>query len=281
MGLIDFILNVAGILLWLNWRASRFDPLVTRTPATLVGTLKPATPSKFRGWHFLVGLLGLLGIRALLYGIIGPAVDWNPSLPLGAISVAFRSDHLVRILLYSLLSFLVAIGVFYLWLLLFSIVNGRSADEEPLQKLIKLHLGWIDRWPWAVKAALPALTCFAAWYLLSFGLARLGMIPPVRSPAHRIEQSLILVFQAYLTWKYPIVVVLGASLLGSYIYFGSSPLWSFIHATGRRLMLPLRGIPLQIGRVDFAPVLALALVFLATELGSRGLAHFLEVRPPF
>ena len=26
MSLIDFILNLAGLLLWLNWRSIRFDP---------------------------------------------------------------------------------------------------------------------------------------------------------------------------------------------------------------------------------------------------------------
>ena len=39
MGLIDFILNLAGVLLWLGWRSIRFDPLGRSTPATLVGTL--------------------------------------------------------------------------------------------------------------------------------------------------------------------------------------------------------------------------------------------------
>jgi hypothetical protein len=35
MALIDLILNLAGLLLWLNWRSVRFDPLGKRTPATL------------------------------------------------------------------------------------------------------------------------------------------------------------------------------------------------------------------------------------------------------
>ena len=30
MGYVDFILNLAGLLLWLNWRSDRFDPLVKR-----------------------------------------------------------------------------------------------------------------------------------------------------------------------------------------------------------------------------------------------------------
>lgn len=40
MDIVDLILNLAGLLLWLNWRSLRFDPLVKRTPATLMGTLR-------------------------------------------------------------------------------------------------------------------------------------------------------------------------------------------------------------------------------------------------
>ena len=58
MGYVDFILNLAGLLLWLNWRSIRFDPLVKRTPATLMGTLRPAAPKKLRRWHLLVLLAG-------------------------------------------------------------------------------------------------------------------------------------------------------------------------------------------------------------------------------
>jgi hypothetical protein len=64
MPLIDFILNLAGLLLWLNWRSSRFDPLAHTSAATLAGTLKRAEPRRFQGWPFLGGLVGLLLLRA-------------------------------------------------------------------------------------------------------------------------------------------------------------------------------------------------------------------------
>ena len=47
MGFVDFILNLAGLLLWINWRAAMFDPLGKRTPATLIGTLRRAAPANF------------------------------------------------------------------------------------------------------------------------------------------------------------------------------------------------------------------------------------------
>ena len=60
MGLIDFILNLAGVLLWLSWRSMGMDPLTRTTPATLVGTLRRAEPRRLKGWQFPVGLAALL-----------------------------------------------------------------------------------------------------------------------------------------------------------------------------------------------------------------------------
>ena len=76
MALIDFILNLAGLLLWLNWRSVRFDPLGKRTPATLIGTLRRAEPRRWRRWHLLAALGGLLLLRAVFYWQIGAAANW-------------------------------------------------------------------------------------------------------------------------------------------------------------------------------------------------------------
>ena len=74
MGIIDFILNLAGLLLWLNWRSLRFDPLGKRTPATLIGTLRRAEPRRLRRWHLPAALGGLLLLRAVFYWQIGSGV---------------------------------------------------------------------------------------------------------------------------------------------------------------------------------------------------------------
>ena len=131
MGIIDFILNLAGLLLWLNWRSLRFDPLGKRTPATLIGTLRRAEPRRLRRWHLPAVLGGLLFLRAVLYWQIGSGVGWAAGkLNLGVIELSFRSDYFGHILLFSLFSFGLTLGVFYLWLLLFSLINGRGAEGE-------------------------------------------------------------------------------------------------------------------------------------------------------
>ena len=130
MGIIDFILNLAGLLLWLNWRSLRFDPLGKRTPATLIGTLRRAEPRRLRRWHLPAVLGGMLFLRAVLYWQIGSGVGWAAGkLNLGVIELSFRSDYFGRILLFSLCSFGLTLGVFYLWLLLFSILAGAGTDS--------------------------------------------------------------------------------------------------------------------------------------------------------
>src|ERR1700685_3188521 len=134
MGYVDFILNLAGVLLWLNWRSVRFDPLNKRTPATLIGTLRRAAPQRFRRWHLLAALGALLVLRALFYWQIGSAAHWSGKLSLGVITLFFSSDSFVRILLFSFLSFGLTLGIFYLWLLLLSILGG----PEPIHGLVRV-----------------------------------------------------------------------------------------------------------------------------------------------
>ncbi len=281
MGWIDFILNLAGILLWLNWRSIRFDTLVRTSPATLAGTLRRAEPRRLKHWHSLAALGGLLLVRALLYWQLGPAAGWTPSLHPGGLDVAvpFRSDSWGRMLLFSGLSFGMTLAVCYLWLLLLSLVNGCRMESDPLQKLVRLHLGRVDRWPWPVKSLLPLLVGVLLWYLLSLFLARLDMILPASSRTHRLEQALVVGLGSYLSWKYLIGGLLALYLVGSYVYLGNQPVWTFIACTGRNLLAPLRWIPLRLGRADFAPLVAIALVFFATELARRGLTALYERLP--
>jgi uncharacterized protein YggT (Ycf19 family) len=271
MGLIDFILNLAGVLLWLSARSLRFDPLVKTSAASLAGTLRRAAPNRLRAWHFLAMLAGLLFCRAVIYGQIGPAVNWTPNLRLGAIVIAFRSDMFGRMLLFSVLSFALTLGVFYLWCLFLSLVNGGAADTNSLQRLVTLHLGRVAQWPWQVKLILPLAVVVVLWLGLGLLLTRWELIPPAASAVRRMEEGLVLGLGAYLTWKFVIAGCLVFFVFSSYIYFGSHPFWNFVGSTGHNLVRPLTWLPLRAGKVDFTPVLEIALVFAASEFAERGL----------
>jgi uncharacterized protein YggT (Ycf19 family) len=278
MALIDFILNLAGLLLWLNWRSVRFDPLGKRTPATLIGTLRRAGPRRWRRWHLLAALGGLLLLRALFYWQIGSAAHWTGALNLSVITLSFRSDFFARMLWFSVFSFGLTLGVFYLWLLLLSILAG--PEPSSFHRLVRMQLGRIDGWSRGVKFLLPLMVMAMFWWLATWLLAWLQIIPQPVSATHRIEAALIVGLNSYLIWKYVIGVLLALHLLNSYIYFGKHPFWSYVNAEARILLSPLRSVPLQAGKADFAPVVGLALVFLAAELAGRGL-FFLYGRLPF
>ena len=270
MNWVDLILNIAGLLLWVNWRAGKFDPIGNRIPATLVGTLRSTQSiqiQKVQRWSLPVFLCALLFLRALLYYAMGPALRWAGTIDLGVISLSFRSDWFGRILLFSVLSFIVALGIFYSCLLLLSLLKG----PKPVHDFVRIQLGRVDAWPWAVKLFLPLVVTAICWWGLNWALVWLHVIPPPVSEMHRLGESLIIALQGYLLWKFPIAVLLVLHLLNNYIYFGRNQIWNYADATGEILLSPLRKIPLRAGRVDFAPVIGIALLFAIAIFAELGL----------
>ena len=269
MGLIDFILNLAGLLLWLNWRAAKADPLGKSKPATLIGTLRRAEPGKPGWWHLPAVLGGLLLLRALFYWQIGSAAGWIGKLDLGATVVFFRSNSFGQMLLFSMFSFARMFGIMYLWLLLLSILSG----PMPTHRLVKMQLGEMDGWPRWIKFLLPLIVIALVWGLASWPFAWLHP-KPAMSAAHRIEESLIIALGSYLVWKFLIAALLALYLLNSYIYFGKNPFWSYVNATAKQLLRPLEKIPLRAGRADFAPIAGIALAFLLAGCVQDGIKLF-------
>ena len=270
MSVIDLILNLAGLLLWISWRAVPFDPMTRTKPATLPGTLRRAEPTRVRPWHFLIALVLLLLARAIFYWLIGPALEWTAGIKLGAISISFRSDHFSRMLLFSFASFAHSFMIFYLWLLLLSLLNPRSTEADSCQRFVRIQLGKIHSWPWLVKLLLPFFAALVIWLLAGYFLGLWGIVPAAQSWLHRAEQGVVLGLGTYFIWKYAIAAVLGLHLLNTYVYLGNHPLWHFVNVAANRLLLPLKSIPLRIGKVDFAPVVGIALVFVLAEFAENG-----------
>ena len=262
MGLIDFILNLAGVLLWLSWRSIGMDPLTRTTPATLVGTLRRAEPRRMRGWQLLVGLAALLLLRAVLYRQIGPEADWTSKLNLFFVVLAFRSDQYLLTMLFSLLSFARMLIICYFWLLALVVINRRNAELDPLHKMLRLHLGPVARWPWLLQVLLPLVVITGLWMALHPLLTHFGIISPVRSPAHLAEQGLLIGTALYFTLQYLLPVFLLLHLVTSYVYLGSNPVWDFVGVTARNLAAPLRWLPLRLARFDFAPLAGVILILL-------------------
>jgi uncharacterized protein YggT (Ycf19 family) len=263
--LLDFILNLAALSLWVAWRTAKFDPLNQSTPTTLAGTIRRAEPARLKPWHLLLILGLLLLVRAWVYWQIGPLLDWTPSLKLGTVAPPFRSDFFSRSLLYSILSFGSILALFYLWLLLFSMLNHGKGEPGPVQKFVGLQLGFIERWWWPFKVALPFCVLTAFWLGISPFFVGSKIIPPYVSMAHRLEQAATIGLGVYLWWQYLLYAILLLYLLSSYIYLGEHPFLRFVSATGHNLLSPLRVLPLRIAKLDFAPFIAIALIFFLAE----------------
>ena len=266
MGLIDFILNLAGVLVWLSWRSLRFDPLVKTTPATLVGTLRRAEPWRSKGWQYLAGLAALLVLRALLYRQIGPEAEWRPGLNLCYFVPRFHSDRLLPVMLFSVLSFARMLIICYFWLLALAIINRHNPEPDPIQKMVRLHLGPVPHWPLILQLLLPLLLVTGLWIALYPLLVQLGITSRVQSIAHLAEQGVLIASSLMITLQYLLPVFLLLHLVASYVYLGSNALWEFIGATASNMLAPLRRLPLRVARFDFSPLVCVILIFALLHL---------------
>lgn len=259
MGLLDFILNIAGVLLWMNWRSQRLDPLSRATPATLVGTIKKTQPGNLPRWQFALIIGALVCLRAFVYLEIGPAVNWTPTLDLGAIAPAFRSNLFSQQLLFSALSLLRALIIFYSWLLFLALVN-RETNPDPVQKLILVQLGRPGRWPAWLQAILPIVSGALLWLAIYPMLARLGIINWAASPQHLAGQCFVVGAATILSLKFLLPTFLVLHLVVSYVYLGNNPIWEFINTTARNVLRPIDYLPLRAGKIDLAPVVGIGLI---------------------
>jgi hypothetical protein len=269
-GALDFLLNIVGLLLWFNWRAGGMK-LETPGVISLAGTLQKTESIEPRRWFSFGCVIALLVVRAMLYCQIGSQVNWIAAFDLTAMVLPFRSDALGLMFLFSALSFLVALGVVYASLLLLSVINNASKVSDHFTRVLFLQLSWFGKWPWPLRLLLGPVAAALLWMALEPLLQRLGIFPAPRNRAHAWEIAGIMAGCLVVSWKYVISLFLGLHLLNSYVYLGNSSFWHFVTLTGNRLSLPLRWLPMRVGKVDFAP----ALILVATIWGSHLLSVWL------
>jgi hypothetical protein len=256
---IDAILNLAIALLWLQWRSNRtaLAPLPTKS---LLSLLKPTEQTR-AGAGILLTLAAVVVLRAFFYWQIGAPLGWMATLRLGVTPIHFRSDFLGLMLLYSTLAAARVVVVAFLWLALLHAVNRRAPAEEPFTKWTRRLLGRAARWPWWTAFLWPLAAGTLGWLALHPLLIALKLLPASTTFARLAGEALVTGAGAYLAWEPLLLGALLLHVLNSYIYFGTHPFWGFIELTGRNLLRPLAALPLRVGRIDFAPVAALALVW--------------------
>ncbi len=265
MSSIDLLLNVAGVLLWLNWRSFAFDPLLKSSPATLVGTLRRAEPYRLKRWQVLSSLGSLLFLRAVLYWQLGSTANWTPKLDLLLVVLPFQIHFFESALLFSMASFFRALTVLYFWFLALAFVNRGMEDSEPLHKLVRLQLGRLARLPRWAQLFVPIVLITLAWIAIHPFLVHASVITATRSWSHLLLQGLLVSVPVYLSLKYLFPFCLLIHLVISYVYVGRSPVWDYVSATSQRLLSPLRRLPLRFARIDLGPVIAAVLILVLLD----------------
>jgi hypothetical protein len=265
MNIIDWLLNIACVFLWIDWRSGRIGR--PQTALSIASALRHTGRPSSRGLGSLAALFAILLIRPLFYFSIGPSINWTGSLNFIAIAIPWRSDVLSRMYLFSTLSFLIALGIYYSWLFLLAGVNrhrGPINDEDVMHRFVRGQLGLLDRIPWWLKLFIPSLVAAIFWMLLSILLVELELIPPTQNPNAMRGQATAFALAALLSWKWLLVFIFIVHLLNLYVYLGTHPVWTYLSASARIVLYPLSF--LRVGKFDLSPVVGIAIVLLVTEL---------------
>ncbi len=271
MGLLDFILNLAGLLIWLNWR---FLILAKRDPGpggiSLAGTLKSTASARAPSWPYLAGLGGLLLLRALAYYTIGSNLHSNMILSLGIVPISFNPRMLMRMFLFSGLSFLVFAGIFYFWMLLFSIVTRNVTEPDACLRLLRQHLGWWHRRPVWFRLLSPFVLAAAFWLVFGRILEEMGMFPAQSSASVRFFRAFLVGVYAYTFWIPPLVGLLVLYVAQSYVYFGDAAFWKFVQTSGRIVVSWVGKWQIRFQQVEITPIVMVILLWWIGWTGQIG-----------
>jgi hypothetical protein len=263
MNLVDWILNIAAVFLWMEWRSTRTAK--PQSVLSIAGTVRAAGRGPGQGIGSLAGVALLFLVRPAFYYTVGSAVNWIPTLDFLSISIPWRSDLLGRMYIFSTLTFLKAFAYYYAWLLLLSAVNRKLTDEDLMQRFIRGQLGWLEKLPWWFKLLLPSIVTAIAWAGLVQLLITLDLIPGDVAGRNIRGQAGAFALAALLAWKWLLIGLFLVHLLNIYLYIGTHPIWGYIGATSRKLLLPF--FFLRFGRLDLSPLAGAIAVFALARWG--------------
>lgn len=277
---LDWMVDLAGLFLWLGWRGFGAVPVSARPALTLASNLRPAGRRDSHSRWALPGLLLLLFCRAWIHhefpSRFAEAAVWSP----GAVAVTFRSDLFGRMLVFSVLSWLLLTLQVYLAMAVFAGLRRKAAEADPITRSLRAELGWLARWP-GFLGALPVLSVIGILWAAGAGsLAELGLIPPLRSEGHRYQQALVVALGLLPSLKWSLTAACLMRFLLDHVYLGSSAFWDFAQVVGGRLCSWLSWMPLRIGAIDFRPLFA-AGAFWAAAYFLEGAVPRLFQRLPF
>lgn len=270
---LDWMTDLAGLLLWLSWRGFGSQPVSSRPALTLASNLRPAGGGAGRRSPLALPVLAILLLaRASLHHGFSPhfaeAIPWS----LGAVTVVFRSDLWLRILAHSVLSWVGLLLKAYLCFAFLATLCRRDADTDPITQSIRGELGRLARWPWGLPILVVLVAFGALWLLVSPALVSAGLAPARVSTVHVLQQAAVVSVAGLAFLKWPLTLLCLMRFVLDHVYLGTMPLWDHLHGIGGRLSGWLAPVPLKWGRIDLAPLVAAGLFW--------GLGHLLQGAAP-
>ena len=276
MLLVDFLLNVAALVMWVSWRGIRGTE-AAGTAGTILGNLRAAGVDRPRRWPYLAWLVALLALRAVLYRQMGPSLSWHPAWSAGAATLVFRSDSFVRMLAFSGLGFLSTLLFWYTGLAGILAVSRAPADRDGLTRALRRQAPWLAGWPGWLLLLLVATAAGVTWLGIGPVAARHGLLPPLRDERHLLQQALVVGAGQWCVLRWWVGAVLALHFVHLYVHLGNQAFWEFIQNAGIKLCRPFAF--LRVGHLDASPILALALYWTFLTWAGHGLPGLRPLLP--
>lgn len=278
MSVIDFILNLAAWILLVNGSMQFGDRENLHRPLTLLGTLKVPKPTIREAWVLFSVAAVLLVLKSLLLHYLGAPLDTTMHLNFLLLNIFFKTGSMVSMGWMGVASFLKFTLMAYIWLWVLWRISRKDSAEQLVGSL-KAGLGFVGRMPMVVQPILLIFFGMIGWFLVGLSFGAFGVLPTSIPLPLLIWQAFWISISAWVGVYWMMLLLMMIYLLHSYVYLGSWEGWDWIEGMGDRLLLPLKKLPLQWARIDFAPLLFLLLNWLVYSAFVRLILYGYQWRP--
>ncbi len=268
MQIIDFILNLAAWILWVNGWIQLHNKADIQRPLTLLGTLVGPTRRMSRAWLYFGGFAVLIFLKTILLHYLGAPIETTMVVKFLLLMVYFKTGTLVSMFWMAFASFMKFALIAYIWVWFLARMSREDTAENIVSGL-NASLGFLQNRHWVLQMVALVLFGMAGWIFLGIVFGWLGVLPPIKSVSFLVWQSLCISLCAWLALYYLVNVLMILYLIHSYIHLGNWEGWDWLDGVSEKLMSPLSPLPLQWARIDFTPVFLLLLNWLLYEAGTR------------
>lgn len=278
MSVIDFILNLAAWILLVNSSMQFGDRGDLHRPLTLLGTLKVPKPTIREAWVLFSAAVLIVFFKSLLLHYLGAPLDTTMHLNFLLLNVFFKTGSLVSMGWMGLASFLKFTLMAYIWVWVLWRISRKDCAEQLVGSL-KSGLGFIGRVHVVLQPILLIFLGMVGWVVLGLCFGTFGVLPTSIPLPLLIWQSLWISISAWMGVYWLLLLLMIFYLIHSYVYLGSWEGWDWIEGMGDRLLLPLKKLPLQWARIDFAPLVFLLLNWVVYSAFVRLILYAFQSRP--